>query len=109
MFAKQIQNGLDLSDTAKRIAAVYDTSLESGQGIPLHYHPDFEEIYYILSGYGLMTIGDENQEISRGEVVYIPALAPHSLQNTGNIILRFMTVTVNISRNKNEDMPPYIV
>lgn len=46
MFAKQIENGLDLSEIAKRIAAVYDTSLEPGQSIQPHYHPDFEEIYY---------------------------------------------------------------
>ena len=108
MFAKQIQNGLDLSDTAKCIAAVYDTSLESGQGIPLHYHPYFEEIYYILSGYGSMVIGEEKQEISRGDVVYIPALAPHALQNTGNVVLRFMTVTVKVSGDKKEDMQSYI-
>ncbi|HMB45267.1 MAG TPA: cupin domain-containing protein [Candidatus Methanoperedens sp.] len=51
MFAKQIQNGLDLTDEAKNITAIYDTSLEPGQGIPLHFHPDIEEIYYILSRY----------------------------------------------------------
>jgi len=61
---------------AKNIAAVYDTSLEPGQGIPLHFHNDLEEIYYILSGYGIMTIGDEKQEISRNDVVYIPKTAP---------------------------------
>jgi quercetin dioxygenase-like cupin family protein len=49
MFVKQIQNGLDLTDEAKNITAIYDTSLEPGQGIPLHFHPDHEEIYYILS------------------------------------------------------------
>ena len=49
MFAKQIQNGLDLTDETQNITAIYDTSLEPGQSVPLHFHPDLEEIYYILS------------------------------------------------------------
>ena len=108
MFAKQIENGLDLSEIAKRIAAVYDTALPPGQSIPPHYHTDFEEIYYVLSGYGIMTIGDERQEVSRGDVVYIPPLASHTLLNTGSVPLRFITVTVNLSTTKKDDVQPYI-
>jgi mannose-6-phosphate isomerase-like protein (cupin superfamily) len=108
MFVKQIENGLDLASIAKRIAAVYDTSLEPGQSIQPHYHPDFEEIYYVLSGYGIMTIGDEQKEISRSDVVYIPALAAHTLLNTGSVPLRFITVTVNLSSNKKDNVQPYI-
>ena len=104
MFAKQIQNGLDLTDLAKNIAAVYDTSLEPGQGVPLHFHNDLEEIYYILSGYGNMTIGDEKQEISRNDVVYIPKNAPHTLTNTGNVPLRFVTLSVKVKGGK-ENIP----
>lgn len=108
MFAKQIENGLDLTEIAKRIAAVYDTTLPPGQGIQPHYHVDFEEIYYVLSGSGIMTIGDEQKEISRSDVVYIPPLAPHSLLNSGNAPLRFVTVTVGISAKKKDDAQPYI-
>ncbi|HEY9246142.1 MAG TPA: cupin domain-containing protein, partial [Candidatus Methanoperedens sp.] len=70
-----------------------DTSLEPDQSIQPHYHPGFEEIYYVLSGYGMMTIGDEKQEISRGDVLYIPVSAIHTLLNTGHVPLRFMTVS----------------
>ncbi|MCX9011892.1 MAG: cupin domain-containing protein [Candidatus Methanoperedens sp.] len=99
MFVKQIQNGLDLQDTAKSIAAIYDTSLELGESIQPHYHEDFEEVYYILSGYGIMTIGDERQEISRGDVVYIPPPSPHTLLNTGSVPLRFITITAKVFQN----------
>ncbi|MDJ1420873.1 MAG: cupin domain-containing protein [Candidatus Methanoperedens sp.] len=98
MYVKQIENGLDLTGIAKSVAAIYDTSLEPGQSIQPHYHPESEEIYYILSGYGIMTIGDEKQEISRGDVVYIPASAPHTLLNTGSVPLRFMTVSAKGDR-----------
>src|SRR3972149_5873527 len=93
MFVKQIENGLDLADTAESFSAIYDTSLEPGEIIQLHYHPDFEEIYYVLSGYGIITIGDEKPEISRSDVVYIPKFAPHTLLNTGEVPLRFLTVS----------------
>ncbi len=108
MFVEQIQNGLDLKDIAKNIAAVYDTSLPPGESIPPHFHPDFEELYYILSGYGNITIGEEKEEISRGDVVYIPQQALHTLVNTAEVPLRFVTVSVNVAPKKKEDIQPYI-
>ncbi len=106
MFVEQIQNGLDLKDIAKNLVAVYDTSLPPGESIPLHFHPDFEELYYILSGYGFITIGEERKEISRGDVVYIPQQVFHTLLNTSEVPLRF--VTVSVSAKKKEDIQPYI-
>ena len=96
MFVKHIENGLDLSGIAASVTAIYDTRLEPGQDIPSHFHPDSEEVYYILSGYGIMTIDEERKEISRGDVVYIPQLMPHTLLNTGEVPLRFITVCVKI-------------
>lgn len=109
MYVKQITGGLDLSDTATSVAAIYDTLLEPGRRIQPHYHTGVEEIYYVLSGYGLMTIGEEQKEISRGDVVYIPPLAPHTLVNTAEVPLRFITVTVNISPQRDTGSEiPYI-
>lgn len=108
MFAEQIQNGLELKDIAENIAAIYDTSLPSGERIPLHLHPDLEELYYILSGYGNIRIAEEEHEVSRGDVVYIPQYARHTLVNTAEVPLRFVTISVNVSLKKKEDLQPYI-
>lgn len=108
MIIKQIENGLDLQEITKNIKAIYDTSLMPGESIQPHFHPDSEEIYYVLSGYGLMSIGEEKQEISRGDVVHIPPPAPHMLMNTGNVSLRFVTVSVSTVSNKKDDAQPYI-
>ncbi len=108
MFVEQIKNGLDLKDIAKNIAAVYDTSLSPGESIPPHFHPDLEELYYILSGYGIMTIGEESREISRNDVVYIPQQALHALHNTAEVPLRFVTVSVIAGPKKKENIQPYI-
>ena len=85
MFVEQIQNGLELKDIAENIVAVFDTSLLPGESIPLHFHPDYEELYYVLSGYGIMTIGDDKQEIVRNYMVYIPHKTSHALINTAAI------------------------
>lgn len=109
MFVKQIENGLDLTDISRSIAAIFDTSLGPGQSIQPHYHTDLEEIYYVLSGSGLLTIDDEQKEISRGDVVHIPPPAPHTLLNTGNVPLRFITLTVSVSsQSEGYDAHPYI-
>ena len=42
-----------------------------------HSHPT-HEFYYVTSGRGLMRIGDEEQIISPGDLVYIPPDALHS-------------------------------
>ena len=104
MIVKQIENGLNLTKEAQNIEAIYDTSLEPGQFIEMHFHTDLEEIYYILSGYGIISINDEKQEIARNDVVYIPKLAPHTLLNSGNVPLRFITLSVKVNREK-EDIP----
>lgn len=41
-----------------------------------------EEIYMILSGGGMMTVGVEVKEVGPGDSVWIPAGEPHALQNT---------------------------
>ena len=108
MFVEQIQNGLELKDIAESIEAVYDTSLLPGESIPLHFHPDYEELYYVLSGYGILTIGDEKKEISRNDVAYIPQKVLHTLLNTAEVPLRFFTVSVKIPPDNKEDVQAYI-
>jgi mannose-6-phosphate isomerase-like protein (cupin superfamily) len=51
-----------------------------------------EEIYYILSGVGLMTIGDETRAVSAGDAIYIPKQQRHTLTNTGTEPMRVVLV-----------------
>jgi len=108
MFTKPIENGLLLDNIAMNIQAVYDSTLPPGESIPLHYHPIMEEIYYILSGYGRMVIADDEKEVSRGDVIFIPVLSQHMIKNTGEVPLRFITVSVRVAINKNDEATPYI-
>lgn len=50
-----------------------------GSAVFPHTHPT-HEFYYVLSGRGTMTVGDETSEIRQGDLVYIPPDVVHSLK-----------------------------
>jgi mannose-6-phosphate isomerase-like protein (cupin superfamily) len=45
----------------------------------IHSHRP-EQVYFILEGSGLMTVGGETQRISPGDCVFIPSGQPHGLK-----------------------------
>jgi len=57
-----------------------------------HHHRELEEIYYITSGRGVMTVGDESCEVVSGDAVYVPRGQKHSLANTGSEPIRLLLV-----------------
>lgn len=66
--------------------------LPPGCAVTPHRHRQIEEIYYIVSGRGLMTVGDENREVSAGDAVYIPRGNRHTLKNTGDEPIKLILV-----------------
>jgi quercetin dioxygenase-like cupin family protein len=57
---------------------VSEFEVAGGSAVHPHAHPT-HEYYYVLSGRGEMTIGDETREIGPGDLVSIPPQAIHSL------------------------------
>ncbi|NES80491.1 MAG: cupin domain-containing protein [Moorea sp. SIO2B7] len=56
-----------------------------------HQHPQ-PEVYYVLSGEGIVTIEDIQYPICPGSAVFIPGNAKHRVRNTGKEILRILYV-----------------
>ena len=56
----------------------------------LHKHKTSEELYHIKSGRGLMTLGDEQFVVTKGDTIYIPPGTPHRIQNTGRGALKIL-------------------
>jgi mannose-6-phosphate isomerase-like protein (cupin superfamily) len=56
----------------------------------VHCHRITEEIYFILKGRGLMTLGEEVFPVNVGESVLIPPGKPHRLENTGRSLLKVL-------------------
>jgi quercetin dioxygenase-like cupin family protein len=57
--------------------------LKPGKEIEEHIDP-YEEVYYLLSGRGVMTVGDKRQEVTAGDAIWLPYGVPHSLLNDGD-------------------------
>lgn len=55
--------------------------LPPGKTLEEHVDP-VEEVYFILSGGGMMSVGDEEKEVKTWDAVWIPAGKPHHLTNT---------------------------
>ena len=55
-----------------------------------HYHPQTEEIYYILEGEGQMVIGDETCQVGPGDAIAILPGQIHTITNCGTEVLKFL-------------------
>jgi mannose-6-phosphate isomerase-like protein (cupin superfamily) len=56
----------------------------------IHSHRP-EQVYFILEGSGLMTVGSETQRVGPGDCVFIPSGQPHGLRNDGAVVLRYFS------------------
>jgi hypothetical protein len=48
-------------------------------------------MYYILEGSGLMTVDDEERQVSVGNCIFFSSLSRHGLENTGGTVLRYLS------------------
>jgi mannose-6-phosphate isomerase-like protein (cupin superfamily) len=60
----------------------------------LHIHPVAEESYYILSGKAQIHVGEEQAEVSPGQVILIPPGKVHQIKNVGEEPLEFLAICV---------------
>lgn len=51
-----------------------------------------DEVYYILTGRGIMHINDESAEVEPGDIIDIPPESVQWLENSGNIDLSFLCI-----------------
>lgn len=46
-----------------------------------HYHRISEELYYIIEGFGRARVGEQDFEIKKGSLIYVPTNTVHALEN----------------------------
>ena len=69
------------------VANVHVVSVTQGTS---HLHRGYDEIYYVLSGHGMLTLGDEQYRLQPGAVAVIPAGLPHALKADADEMLEFI-------------------
>ena len=69
--------------------------MEPGGGIPAHTNT-VEHEQYVLCGRARLGIGDHVQEVTAGDVVFIPAGTPHWYEEIGAERFEFLCVVPNL-------------
>ena len=69
--------------------------MEPGGGMPAHTNT-VEHEQYVLAGSATIGIGDRTMEVSRGDVVYIPAGTPHWYKAHAGENFEFLCVVPNL-------------
>jgi mannose-6-phosphate isomerase-like protein (cupin superfamily) len=73
-----------------RRQSLAEARLPPGGATTPHYHPNTEEIYYLLEGTAKMRLGDEEREVRAGDAIAIPPGQLHQIVNTGSTVLKFL-------------------
>ncbi|MDH4124661.1 MAG: cupin domain-containing protein [Gammaproteobacteria bacterium] len=66
--------------------------LPEGVTVGKKRHANVEEIYYIQSGAGMITVNDETAPISKDDALVIPLNDVHSIANTGDSDLQILII-----------------
>ena len=73
--------------------------INAGARNPLHYHPNTEEVLYLLTGQLNHRIGDETVSIAAGDTIHVPRGVVHQGINTGSTVAR-MIVAYPVGRRE---------
>ena len=79
----EIRPLIDRTTSNIELCSLAEEVLPAGASVGRHHHLKTEEIYYILSGTGRMTVGDESSMVEAGDAIFIPRGLTHTLENTG--------------------------
>ncbi len=84
-----IRSILDLTNAPVENQSLAEASLPLDGSTQRHYHKASEEIYFILTGSGLIEIDGETREVAPGDAILIPAGTRHQITSKSND-LRFL-------------------
>lgn len=72
-----------------KLAVTWVDVAPGGRQVP-HNHPEVQ-IYVIVAGKGRMFVGDEQKEVSAGELVYVPSGLMHGIENISDGTLSYIS------------------
>ena len=81
---KDVYGYLEMDDVLKVLGGFWQTTVNPKKRLEPHSHEDHEQIYYILEGEGLLTVGDDTRRVKRGDAIYIPPNTIHGFYNDTN-------------------------
>lgn len=88
----EIRPLIDRTSSGITQCSLAEEILPPGHSVRPHHHRRTEEIYYIVAGQGVITVGKERRDVGPGDAVYIPLEHRHTLENTGAEPMRIILV-----------------
>jgi mannose-6-phosphate isomerase-like protein (cupin superfamily) len=79
-------------DDSERLAVTWIVS-PRGTRQPIHRHPESEQVYVIVRGRKLMTVGDESAGVGEGTFIRVPPNTDHAIEGTSDQPLVVVTAT----------------
>ena len=61
-----------------------EQTFPKGGTTSLHIHDQGDELFYVVSGRGTATLGNQTEEIGPGDVIFVPRGAAHAVSNPSN-------------------------
>ncbi len=65
----------------KTIRGFWRMTVKPGGTNKLHTHADQEQIYFVVRGSGMVSVGDEKARLKAGDAVYLPPRLSHAFYN----------------------------
>ncbi len=87
-------NDLVIDRADASASEVFVVIVEPGKAVHLHAHVDAEQIYYVLEGEGVLTVGEDKSEfaLKKTDVVRIPPKTLHTVRATGGTPVRYLCI-----------------
>ena len=82
---------MDAGDLGSRNLTVTWVDVPPGGEQRAHSHPDSEQVYVIVRGRGRMSVAGDVEEVSEGDLVFIPPATAHGIVNDGTETLVYIS------------------
>lgn len=82
---------MDAGDLGSRNLTVTWVDIPPGAEQRSHAHVDAEQVYVIASGEGRMTVAGDVEQVSAGDLIFIPPATDHSIVNESDSDLVLVT------------------
>ncbi|MFO0704144.1 MAG: cupin domain-containing protein [Patescibacteria group bacterium] len=83
------------SDFVSKLNHVHETIIHPHSTIGYHKNTGNEEIYYIISGEGVMKIDDEEHMVRPGDATIVHGGSSHGLQNNSDKEMKILVIECN--------------
>jgi mannose-6-phosphate isomerase-like protein (cupin superfamily) len=83
---------MDAGELGSRNLSVTWLSLPAGAEQTLRSREEAEQAYVVVRGTGTMSVAGDTQEVGEGDMIMVPPATDHSVSNTGEADLAFVSI-----------------